>query len=175
MSQNLAAPANTWAPEAMLWNNLEILQGRTETVYEKPLLLHLPSEEEFLHRIHRFYCDSFSDVCLLCKELHRIVSETVDLSLLNGKIDPTNAKKSKEKKLGQIKRLALWLDSMGLDGREITAPLAGVYDIFVSRMHISPALRPAMHLHYYTFRRTPRTILMFAIQLLGKLQIASES
>jgi hypothetical protein len=147
MSQNLATPAHTWAPEAMLWNNLEILQGRTETVYGKPLLQHLPSEKEFFHLIHRFYCDSFSDVCLLCKELHRIVSETINISLLDEKIDPTNAKKSKEKKLGQIKRLALWLDTSGLDGRKATAPLAGVYDLRIADAHIaSTSTRDALAL-----------------------------
>jgi hypothetical protein len=139
MSQNLARPANTWAPEAMLWNNLEILQGRTEATYGKPLLQHLPSKEEFLHRVHRFYCDSFSDVCALCKELNRLVVEPVDLAMLNKKIDPANAAKQKEQKLRQIKRLAIWLDAVGIDGRKTTAALAGVYDLRIGDAHITSA------------------------------------
>jgi len=139
MSQNLASPANTWAPEAMLWNNLEILHGRTEMVYGESLLQHLPSENEFFHRIHRFYCESFSDLCTLCKELHRIVSEAINLRLLNEKIDPTNAKRSKDQKLGQIKRLALWLDTTGLNGRKTTTALAGVYDLRIGDAHITSA------------------------------------
>jgi hypothetical protein len=135
MSQNLARPADTTAPEAMLWNNLEILQARSEFVYGRPLLHHFPSEYEFFHRVHRFYCDSFADVCELCKELHRTVSEPVNIGLLNEKIDPKNAQRSNEAKLGQIKRLSLWLEAVGLKGRKVTQPLAGVYDLRIADAH----------------------------------------
>src|ERR1700730_7491880 len=33
MSQNLARPAETRAPEVILWRNLQILQARTQTIY----------------------------------------------------------------------------------------------------------------------------------------------
>jgi hypothetical protein len=147
MSQNLARPAETMAPEAMLWNNLEILQGRTDLAYGRPLLHHFPSQDVFFHRIHRFYCDSFADVSELCKELHRIVSEPIDIGLLNEKIDPVNAKRANEKKLRQIKRLALWLDSAGLDGRNITRALAGVYELRIGDAHLSGSdIRDALEL-----------------------------
>ena len=107
MSQNLARPANTTAPESILWHNLQVLQKQTVRIYGQPLLQQLPSENEFFHRIHRFYCDSFEDVCELCKELHRVVSEPIDIGLLNSKIDPANAAESSKQKLRQIKRLAL--------------------------------------------------------------------
>jgi hypothetical protein len=136
MSQNLARPANTTPPEVILWHNLQVLQGKTMGVYGQSLLQQLPTENEFFHRIHRFYCDSFKDVCELCKELHRIVSEPIDKSLLNSKIDPANAKQSKEKNLGSNKRLALWLDTLGLDGRKTTQSLAGVYDLRQGDAHI---------------------------------------
>jgi hypothetical protein len=129
MSQNLARPANTAAPESILWHNLQLLQKRTAIVYEQQLLQKLPCESEFLHRIHRFYCDSFEDVCELCKELHRIVSEPIDIGVLNAKIDPANAEKANKQHLGQIKRLALWLDTLKPDGRKITQALAGVADL----------------------------------------------
>jgi hypothetical protein len=135
MSQNLASPAETMAPEAMLWNNLEILQGRTHLVYGRPLLKHFPSENEFFHRVHRFYCESFAGICELCKELHRIVSEPIDLGLLNERIDPSNAQQANKAKLRQIKRLALWLDSAGLNGKNITQALAGVYDLRIGDAH----------------------------------------
>jgi hypothetical protein len=126
MSQNLASPARTAAPESMLWHNLQLLQKRTEIAYGQPLLQHLPSGSEFFHQIHRFYCDSFEDVCELSKELHRIICEPINIGLLNAKIDPSNAVKANEQKLRQIKRLALWLDTLKLDGRKITQALAGV-------------------------------------------------
>jgi len=68
-------------------------------------------------------------VCKLCKELHRIVCEPVDIGLLNAKIDPTNAEKANKEGLRQVKRLALWLDTLQLDGRKITQALAGVADL----------------------------------------------
>jgi len=137
MSQNLARPADTVAPEAGLWRNLQILQDLVAARFGRQLLKHLPPEEEFFHRIHRFYADSFADVCTLCKELHRIVTEPIDLDLLNQTIDPDNAKAANEKKLGQIKRLEKWLDSVGLNGRKTTAPLAGVYDLRIGDAHIT--------------------------------------
>jgi hypothetical protein len=137
MSQNLGEPAHTFAPEVALWENLGLLQGLTIERFGRPLLKHVPSKEEFFHRIHRFYSDSFADVCTLCKELHRIVSEPIDLDLLNETIDPDNAKTAKERKLGQIKRLAMWLDGAGLDGRSVTSALAGVYDLRISDAHIT--------------------------------------
>jgi hypothetical protein len=147
MSQNLARPANTWAPEAMLWNNLEILRGRSDWVYGRPLLRHFPSEHDFLHRIHRFYCESFADVCELCKELHRIVSEPIDVGLLNEKVDVPNARKANEANLRPIKRIALWLDSIGLSGKDITRALAAVYELRIADAHVeSSHVRDALKL-----------------------------
>lgn len=88
-----------------------------------------PFAEEFFRKVHRFYCDSFEAVCELCKELHRIVAEPIDIGLLNSKIDPTNAVKANEQKLRQIRRLALWLDSLGLDGRKVIQPLGGIAEL----------------------------------------------
>lgn len=45
--------------------------------------------------------------------------------------------KAKKKKLQQIKRLALCLDTHGLDGRSVTAPLAGAVDLRQGDAHIS--------------------------------------
>jgi hypothetical protein len=129
MSQNLARPANTAAPEPILWHNLQLLQKRTALAYGQPLLQQMPHDSEFFRLIHRFYCDSFEDVCELCKELHRIVCEPIDIGLLNSKIDPANAEAANKQKLRQIKRLALWLDTLKLDGRKITRALAGVADL----------------------------------------------
>lgn len=135
MSQNLAKPASTIAPEAILLNNLCVLSRRSTEEYGKPLLQKLPSKDDFFRRIHRFYCDSFEDLCELCKELHRTVMEPVDLGLLNATIDPANAAKANQLNLGSMKRLAMWLDSLGLNGRDITRPLAAVYDLRIADAH----------------------------------------
>ena len=135
MAQNLAQPAATSAPEAQLWRNLTRLQRVIEEKFGLPLLKQLPSEKDFFHQVHRFYSASFADVCTLSKELHRIITERIDLDALNQQIDPANADKAKAQKLGQIKRLALWLDALGLDGRKVTAPLAGVYELRIADAH----------------------------------------
>ncbi len=72
MSQNLARPANTAAPESILWHNLQHLQNQTALAYGQPLLQEMPPDFEFFRLIHRFYCDSFENLCELCKELHRL-------------------------------------------------------------------------------------------------------
>src|SRR6266496_363048 len=69
--------------------------------YGQSLLQQMPPDSEFFRRVHRFYCDSFEDVCELCKELHRIVCEPIDIGLLNSKIDPANAEASNKQGLRQ--------------------------------------------------------------------------
>jgi hypothetical protein len=147
MSQNLASPAETMAPEAMLLHNLHVIHRRSADKYGQPLLQKLPGPEDFFRRVHRFYCDSFEDICELCKELHRTVVEPVDLGLLNAKIDPANAAKANQTNLGSIKRLALWLDAVGLNGRDITRPLAAVYDLRIADAHAKePDVRASLEL-----------------------------
>jgi hypothetical protein len=135
MSQNLAQPATTMAAEMMLLHNLHVVHHRSTGKYGQSLLQVLPAEDDFSKRIHRFYCGSFEEVCDLCKELHRTVVEPVNIGLLNAKIDPASAAKANQDKLGSIKRLALWLDSLGLNGRDITRPLTAVYDLRISDAH----------------------------------------
>jgi hypothetical protein len=128
MSQNLAQPADTRAAEVILWNNLRLLQRWTTEKYQQALLRQLPGKNEFFRRIHRF-ADSFEDVCRLCKELHRTVCEPIDLGLMNAIIDPANAVEANKNGLREIKRVAMWLDSLKLNGRDITRALAGVADL----------------------------------------------
>lgn len=139
MAQNLASPAATIAPEVMLWRNLQILQKRSFALYGQTLLQQLPPPEDFYRRVHRFHCVSFDEVCELSKEVHRIVSEAIDIGILNAKIDPGNAARANKENLRQIKRLALWLDTLGQDGRKITQPLAGIADLRQGAAHTKGA------------------------------------
>src|SRR5437867_1667613 len=134
-------------PESILWNNLRLLQKRTALVYGQSLLQKMPPDSEFFRRVHRFYCESFEDVCELCKELHRIVCEPIDLGLLNSKIDPANAETANKQGLRQIKRLALWLNTLKFDGRKITQALAGIADLRQGDAHAkSSELRESLKL-----------------------------
>src|ERR1051325_7852910 len=134
-SQNLGKPANTAGPAVILFNNLRAVQHRSTTMYGQPLLQKLPASGVFFRQAHRFYCETFEDICELCKELSRTIVEQVDVGLLNSRIDPGNAAKANKEKLGSIKRLALWLDALGLNGRDITKPLAGAYDLRIADAH----------------------------------------
>lgn len=143
--QNLARHPESTAPEAILWHNLRTLQTRSMAVYGQPILQSLPTKRDFFRSIHRFYDASFEQLCELCKELHRTISERIDIGLFNAKIDPTNAEKANREKLRQIKRVALWLDACGKDGRAITATLAGVADLRQGDAHAgSSALRASL-------------------------------
>lgn len=135
-SQNLADPAESMSPEMCLWHNLVILNQRTSELFQKPILKILPKESELMKVVHRFYCESFEDVCQLCKELHRVVIESLDVGLINSAIDPGNAAEANSRRLGSIKRIALWLNSLGLDGAQITSPLAAIYDLRIADAHV---------------------------------------
>jgi len=65
----------------------------------------------------------------LCKELDRLITEKIDIGLINAKVDPSNATEANKQKLRQIKRIAMWLDGQGLNGRQITQTLAGINDL----------------------------------------------
>ena len=135
MSQNLASPARTLAPEIGLWMNLNLLQDLTLDLYAIPILRHLPSERDFFRHIHRFHGESFEDFCRLCKELHRTVSEQIDIGAINESMDPANAAEANQKKLREIKRLAFWLTNIGHDGHKMTEVLAGVCDLRIGDAH----------------------------------------
>ena len=137
MVQNLAQFLKTTAPELTLYRNLLAVQTPVAQRYGGPLLSHLDSEKSFLRSIHRFYDESFETVCQLCKELHRVTCESINIGLINAKIDPAHAEESNKKALRQIKRLALCLDAFGADGRTATAALAGIADLRQGDAHIA--------------------------------------
>lgn len=137
MSQNLAQPADTIAPEVGLWGNLNLVQHTTVAKFGRPFFLHLPTEREFFRRIHRFTPTSLEDVCALCKEIYRVVVEPIDIGGLNGKVDPGNAAKANAEKLRQIRRVELWLTTAGHDGRMITRPLVGISELRQGDAHVA--------------------------------------
>lgn len=92
-------------------------------------------DDAFFKAVHRFYGGSFEGFCQLCKELHRHVSERIDIGVINSKIDASNATEANNLKLREIKRLAFWLDKVGYDGRDLTRPLAAVCDLRVGDAH----------------------------------------
>jgi hypothetical protein len=135
MSQNLASPATTSAPEAILLFNLRLLSERSTCAYGSSVLNSVPSESAFFRQVNRFYADSFEGVCELCKEITRVFVKQIDLGLLKAKLDASNAAIANSKKFGSLKHLALWLNTLGLNGRDVTRPLAGIYDLRIGDAH----------------------------------------
>jgi hypothetical protein len=129
LAHNLGRAPTSSSPETVLWNNFNRLDVRIEKFYGAPLFSQLPEENEFFKKIHRFHGASLEDVCKLAKEIHRLVSEKIDLNALNRTLDPGGEKEGKEKNLRQIRRLDLWLTRLGADGREMTKALSGVNDL----------------------------------------------
>lgn len=95
-----------------------------------PILKEHPAADKIRARVHRFHGDSIEGICFLCKELTRLTIERINVALLK-KADPTG-----DRQLGPIKRLAHFLDSKGFDGRTITAPLAGAYELRAGDAHL---------------------------------------
>ncbi len=123
MSQNLAKPANTTAPEDNLHSALEHLRGVSAHFLESPMLTQHTVEAAILKNANRFLGVSLSGLCELAKELNKLTVEQLDLKLLK-KLAP-----SKDKKLGSIKRLEHYVLSLGGDGHKITAPLVGINEL----------------------------------------------
>lgn len=129
MSQNLGSPALTRAPEVVIWNNLNRLNTVVTDAVGSPLFKGLAEKDHFFRTIHRFYGESFETVCLLAKELHRAISEKINVDTLNSQFNPEQQRVARENNYRQIRRLDLWLTGLGFDGRELTKVLSAVNDL----------------------------------------------
>lgn len=127
LSQNNAAPARTFAPEFTLWKNLEVIQQFAQLKFGSPFFTELPLESEYFRTIHRFYEESFRDVCRLAKEMMKIVAERINVDFVNVMLGSKLTETKKE--LRAIKRLETWLNGLGEDGHKIIGPLAGINDL----------------------------------------------
>lgn len=165
-SQNLASPARTFAPEFMLWTNLQALQQIAEQRVGRPLFTQLPNEGDFFRTVHRFFDGSFKQVCHLAKELMKIVIERMDkvtINLLLGSsvvgLDP---------KLREIKRLERWIDLNGEDGRKITGPLVGINDLRQGDAHTGES-RALAALSIFNIPSEARDFQMMNVAVIGSV------
>ena len=130
MSQMKATPADTYAPEDMLFRALEHLRAVSSEVLHTSLLSQHKEEPTILKNANRFLGLSITGLCALAKELNKLTVEQLDLPLLK-KLVPT-----KDERLGSIKRLEQFVSSLGADGREITAPLVGINELRQGDAHL---------------------------------------
>jgi hypothetical protein len=133
MSQMEAKPAPAKAPEAVLEMAVDHLQKVSSHFLRQPMLRDHPSSAVILKQIHRFQGDGLNGIYRLAKELTRFVVDRIDQDLLK-KIDP-----GVSEKLGSIKRIEHYFTSKNLDGRRLTAPLAGIYELRHHDAHLLSA------------------------------------
>ncbi len=130
MSQMEAKPADTKAPEVLLALAIDHLQKVTDQFLGRSLLKEHTEADNMLQNIQRFHERSMKGICFLCKELTRLIIERIDVALLK-ELDP-----DADKKLGSIKRVDSFLTSKGFNGRQVTAPLVGVYEMRLGDAHL---------------------------------------
>jgi hypothetical protein len=93
------------------------------------LFRHHSSQAAISRQIHRFQAVSLEGFFLLCKEITRYAIERIDMDLLK-------RLKKEDDKIGSLKRLERILTALGNDGRQMTAILAGVYDLRIADAHL---------------------------------------
>jgi hypothetical protein len=129
MSQVQVNPAKTIAPEISIFKNISSLNKIFKIKYGDFLFKSHPDESTIKKNIHRFLPTNLEGFLLLSKELTRYIIDRIDTEFLK-KLNPT------KDKLGSIKRLAMVLDKESKDGRKLTAPLVGVYELRISDAHL---------------------------------------
>jgi hypothetical protein len=145
MTQVRAWFVDSESPEKSVIESLLRLNSIAEKHHGSALLKDLPSQAELSRIAHRFYTGSLDEVCLMAKELNKIVVERLNREFLDSLLSEKQLAAAKG--FGSIKRLALILDGLGQDGRAVTRPLVGIYDLRQGDAHIpSSDLRDALEL-----------------------------
>jgi hypothetical protein len=98
-------------------------------------------EPSILKNCNRFVDPSITGLCALAKELNKLTVEQLDLPLLKELV------RTKDEKLGSIKRLERFICSLGDDGRKLTAPLVGINELRQGDAHLpSEDIRDSLQL-----------------------------
>ena len=129
-AQMAASPAETISPENEFRTVMDRLENESTGVFGQSLMRSHPLVEELFERIHRFRAAETGGTYQLCKDITRATVDRLDESLLK-KILP-NASKD----LKGLKLVELLLNSVQEDGRSITGPLHGVYDLRHADAHL---------------------------------------
>lgn len=129
-SQMEAEPAKTTAPEALLIHSMKYLDKVAEDKWGAKMFLEHHGADEIRKKIHRFQAFDWSGVYTLSKELTRFVIERLNYDLLK------SLTSSLDTKTASMKRLEKILYDNRLKGRELMAPLVGVYELRKADAHL---------------------------------------
>lgn len=135
-AQMRGRPAKTNAPEADFFSALACLEKVSTERLGSPLLRHHDFVPSLYRYIHRFRDENMQGLCALAKDIDKLITERINTKLLECHAPPP------DKNFRSIRRLIHFLDSIGSDGRQITAPLIGINTLRQGDAHL-----PSSELH----------------------------
>lgn len=132
-SQMRAKPSDTKAPEVKLIEVLSEMDEVFRAAREKPLFREHPYRSEVLSHIHRFRAIDQKGLFALAKDIARLTSDSIDISVLHEIASP-----SKGEKWGTLKSLEKVLASIcpPEDARSTLTPLVGAYELRLADAHL---------------------------------------
>lgn len=130
MSQMRAEPASTKAPEELLPSALQHLRRVSDGLLGRCILKSHADEPTLLRQVHRFRGDSQAGLFALAKDLTKLAVEQLDQDALRAFV-------ADNKGIASIKLLERFIVSLGFNGRKLTAPLVGVYELRQGDAHLS--------------------------------------
>lgn len=129
MSQMQAMPADTQAPEQLMFSLIDELDSICKSKFGRPLFKPHPFQKDISKKIHRFQAINLEGFYSLAKEITRFVIERIDVDFLK-------QLRVETEKLGSLKRLQNILTALGYDGRSMLAVLAGIYELRIADAHL---------------------------------------
>lgn len=160
--------SDTKAPEFTLFESLVELEQSFQQRYGCSLFTGLPEQQDFLKRIHRFNSDSEEEICLLAKELNKIILESLNGKGVYAQLSPASQEEFKTKKIRRRNMLSRLIDELGGDGREAVRALAGVYDLRQLDAHSSSSgFKEALAI--LGFDSTPESLQPVAVSIFEQL------
>lgn len=130
-SQMEARPANTQAAEVLLIQSMKYLDQTFDKKWNNKLFFFHSQAGEIQRKIHRFQAIDLAGVCVLAKEMTKFIIERFNYGLLKS-LTP-----NLDKNTGSLKRIEQILYNHRLKGRELLAPLVGVYELRKADAHLA--------------------------------------
>ena len=133
-SQVRAHPAETRAPERYFKIAMDCLDAASVERWGQPLFREHRDVNNLVASIHRFRAKDLSGLLTLAKDVNRLVSDRINVSLLN-QVAPPGEKEGRR----SLKSLEAALATIITpdEARSTIAPLVGVYDLRLGDAHLS--------------------------------------
>jgi hypothetical protein len=162
MAQMECNPAPTHSPEKCFRIGIAEFERAFKEKYNRNIFCQHQDEKELLRSIHRFQAINKEGLFRLAKIMTKYLIERMDQDFLK-KITCRMPKKT-----GTIKRLENILNSFGVDGRGLTSPFIGIYELRHSDSHLgSSELAQSFKLLKITFEDNKENYISEAHQIIN--------